>query len=142
MPDATTLRTLIPPFWQNNFGFMNKNSPRGRGSPKGRARPAWGARRKPASPQSRNLSPTPQNRSHRKAVRLLLYPFLRPSRRVGAPGSRFDSGGRSPHVPLATGAADSAPIQQNRPLTYWNYMNIVVVESPAKAKTINKYLGR
>src|SRR5712691_11003625 len=23
----------------------------------------------------------------------------------------------------------------------WNYMNIVVVESPAKAKTINKYLG-
>jgi DNA topoisomerase-1 len=28
-----------------------------------------------------------------------------------------------------------------RPLTYWNYMNIVVVESPAKAKTINKYLG-
>src|SRR5207245_3589085 len=27
------------------------------------------------------------------------------------------------------------------PLTYWNCMNIVVVESPAKAKTINKYLG-
>src|SRR6266851_680700 len=26
-------------------------------------------------------------------------------------------------------------------LTYWNCMNIVVVESPAKAKTINKYLG-
>src|SRR5262249_15428135 len=27
-------------------------------------------------------------------------------------------------------------------LTPWNCMNIVVVESPAKAKTINKYLGR
>src|SRR3954453_14514557 len=27
------------------------------------------------------------------------------------------------------------------PLTPWNCMNIVVVESPAKAKTINKYLG-
>src|SRR6266851_1522274 len=26
-------------------------------------------------------------------------------------------------------------------LTYWNCMNIVVVESPAKAKTINRYLG-
>src|SRR5436305_452138 len=26
-------------------------------------------------------------------------------------------------------------------LKYWYYMNIVVVESPAKAKTINKYLG-
>src|SRR6185369_15780046 len=26
-------------------------------------------------------------------------------------------------------------------VNYWNYMNIVVVESPAKAKTINKYLG-
>ncbi len=28
-----------------------------------------------------------------------------------------------------------------RPLNIWNQMNIVVVESPAKAKTINKYLG-
>jgi DNA topoisomerase I len=27
------------------------------------------------------------------------------------------------------------------PVSYWNYMNIVIVESPAKAKTINKYLG-
>ena len=30
---------------------------------------------------------------------------------------------------------------RTRPLTHWNFMNIVVVESPAKAKTINKYLG-
>src|SRR5881628_3140012 len=28
-----------------------------------------------------------------------------------------------------------------RQLNAWNYMNVVVVESPAKAKTINKYLG-
>src|SRR5690349_22290850 len=28
------------------------------------------------------------------------------------------------------------------PLNRWIYMNIVVVESPAKAKTINKYLGK
>src|SRR5258707_372958 len=27
------------------------------------------------------------------------------------------------------------------PVSHWKYMNIVIVESPAKAKTINKYLG-
>ncbi|MGY3420662.1 hypothetical protein ACVWZW_001137 [Bradyrhizobium sp. F1.13.4] len=35
-------------------------------------------------------------------------------------------------------SSNSAP---NFPISYWNYMNIVIVESPAKAKTINKYLG-
>jgi hypothetical protein len=48
---------------------------------------------------------------HRKAFRLAIYPPPRPSLRVGAPRPRFDSGGRSPHVPRATGAADSAPIR-------------------------------
>src|SRR5215831_3794632 len=41
-----------------------------------------------------------------------------------------------------TAADDSAPnggVDLKKP---WNIMNIVVVESPAKAKTINKYLGR
>src|SRR3981081_2818607 len=39
-------------------------------------------------------------------------------------------------------AADPAPLEPGRvALTHWNCMNIVVVESPAKAKTINKYLG-
>src|SRR3569623_1752192 len=36
-------------------------------------------------------------------------------------------------------------VSRNRPLSFpvshWNDMNIVIVESPAKAKTINKYLG-
>jgi len=38
-----------------------------------------------------------------------------------------------------------APILRNqrfgRSLTHWDFMNIVVVESPAKAKAINRYLG-
>src|SRR3989442_9991796 len=33
------------------------------------------------------------------------------------------------------------PRARDSALTHWNCMNIVVVESPAKAKTINKYLG-
>src|SRR5438128_12235938 len=36
-------------------------------------------------------------------------------------------------------------VSRNRPLSFplshWNDINIVIVESPAKAKTINKYLG-
>src|SRR6476469_7860169 len=35
----------------------------------------------------------------------------------------------------------SSKAARNFPVSYWNYMNIVIVESPAKAKTINKYLG-
>src|SRR3569832_491211 len=37
-------------------------------------------------------------------------------------------------IPPVTGPTDWQ-------ITHWIYMNIVVVESPAKAKTINKYLG-
>ncbi len=33
---------------------------------------------------------------------------------------------------------DSGP---HIPVSHWNKMNLVIVESPAKAKTINKYLG-
>src|SRR5262249_32129502 len=39
------------------------------------------------------------------------------------------------------GGLPGGPIPSSPPLTNWNCMNIVVVESPAKAKTINKYLG-
>src|SRR5580693_2096250 len=47
-------------------------------------------------------------------------------------------------LPMFPAAANPWDItrQQIQPLTHWIYMNIVVVESPAKAKTINKYLGR
>src|SRR6478609_4625313 len=37
--------------------------------------------------------------------------------------------------------ASLASAALNFPVSYWKYMNIVIVESPAKAKTINKYLG-
>src|ERR1044072_9571829 len=37
--------------------------------------------------------------------------------------------------------ASLASAARNFPVRYWKYMNIVIVESPAKAKTINKYLG-
>src|SRR5262249_40795586 len=39
-------------------------------------------------------------------------------------------------------AVDSALCGPINPQNSWKIMNIVVVESPAKAKTINKYLGR
>src|ERR1700736_6201625 len=49
-----------------------------------------------------------------------------------------------PHHPMF-GTKRLARVSRYRPLSfpvsYWNDMNIVIVESPAKAKTINKYLG-
>src|SRR5262249_15937292 len=41
----------------------------------------------------------------------------------------------------ANDTADSAMVQRYRRITDWIFMNIVVVESPAKAKAISKYLG-
>src|SRR5206468_8511630 len=71
----------------------------------------------------------------------LLYPSVPPSGASVRWGSDLTPGGHLPMFP-AFGALDSAPFRgADRPLTLWNFMNIVVVESPAKAKTINKYLG-
>jgi DNA topoisomerase-1 len=54
---------------------------------------------------------------------------------------RFDRGGLTTHVRIETAGASLAEPAFIFPLSYWNGMNIVIVESPAKAKTINKYLG-
>ena len=54
---------------------------------------------------------------------------------------RFDSDLRYTHVRFETAAANLARPARIFPVSYWNDMNIVIVESPAKAKTINKYLG-
>src|SRR5271168_1626263 len=47
-------------------------------------------------------------------------------------------------LPIFAAAANPWDINQasKRPINHWVTMNLVVVESPAKAKTINKYLGR
>src|SRR6476646_871279 len=47
-------------------------------------------------------------------------------------------------LPMFPAAANPWDItrRQKRPINHWVIMNLVVVESPAKAKTINKYLGR
>src|SRR5689334_18811319 len=64
----------------------------------------------------------------------------------------FPSGGLSTPLDL-TGTASPPMFGSKRPtrvlsfsasffpVSHWKYMNIVIVESPAKAKTINKYLG-
>src|SRR6201989_767168 len=54
---------------------------------------------------------------------------------------RFDRGLRGTHVRDDTADANLARAAHIFPVSYWNDMNIVIVESPAKAKTINKYLG-
>src|SRR6201989_3448966 len=54
---------------------------------------------------------------------------------------RFDRGLRGTHVRFETAGARLAEPALIFPVSYWNDMNIVIVESPAKAKTINKYLG-
>src|SRR6202166_2907278 len=54
---------------------------------------------------------------------------------------RFDTGGQCTHVRSETADANLAEPAFIFPASHWKYMNIVIVESPAKAKTINKYLG-
>src|ERR1700674_1531014 len=54
---------------------------------------------------------------------------------------RFDRGLRCTHVRIETADASLAEPAFIFPVSHWNDMNIVIVESPAKAKTINKYLG-
>ena len=54
---------------------------------------------------------------------------------------RFDRGLRCTHVRIETADANLAEPAFIFPVSHWNDMNIVIVESPAKAKTINKYLG-
>src|SRR5215218_5386740 len=53
----------------------------------------------------------------------------------------FDRGLRCTHVRIAKAGANPAKRAFIFPVSHWNDMNIVIVESPAKAKTINKYLG-
>jgi DNA topoisomerase I len=54
---------------------------------------------------------------------------------------RFDRGPLTTHVRDETADASLAEPAFIFPVSHWNDMNIVIVESPAKAKTINKYLG-
>src|SRR6201993_4258814 len=54
---------------------------------------------------------------------------------------RFDRDLPTTHVRCETADANLAEPAFIFPLSHWNDMNIVIVESPAKAKTINKYLG-
>src|SRR6267154_2952746 len=62
---------------------------------------------------------------------------------VGRPFNicRFDRDPLTTHVPNQTAGANLAEPAFLFSVKPWNDMNIVIVESPAKAKTINKYLG-
>src|ERR1700723_1409551 len=62
---------------------------------------------------------------------------------AGIPGVGGDltAGAGLPMFPAAASRQDRVPAQK-RPINQKVIMNLVVVESPAKAKTINKYLGR
>src|SRR4051794_32668041 len=54
---------------------------------------------------------------------------------------RFDRPGHLPHLPGESQGRFRCCRRGRAQITLWKYMNIVVVESPSKAKTINKYLG-
>src|SRR5215471_20780927 len=65
-----------------------------------------------------------------------------PPARLGRRPWRFDRPGRITHLP---GGPEPPGGFGKRRKAYWNqlvFMDLVLVESPAKAKTINKYLGR
>src|SRR6185437_15543345 len=60
-----------------------------------------------------------------------------------APSTSVDltGSGAAPMFGSETAGASLAEAAFIFPVSHWNDMNIVIVESPAKAKTINKYLG-
>src|SRR6201996_5393381 len=62
-------------------------------------------------------------------------------RRGSLKRGRFDRGPRYTHVRVGTAGASPAEPAFILPVSLWKDMNLVIVESPAKAKTINKYLG-
>src|SRR5205085_6747544 len=75
------------------------------------------------------------------AVASLLYPLLRPCREAGAGCRDLTARGVLTMLPSDRRGPMPRDLSRGPSLTLWICMNIVVVESPAKAKTINKYLG-
>ncbi len=65
-----------------------------------------------------------------------LFPSARPSTPLD-----LTAGASPPMFGTKGPTRISSNLAQNFPVSYWNYMNIVIVESRRKAKTINKYLG-
>ncbi len=85
---------------------------------------------------------SPADCRHRKAAGAPYLPVrLRPSRRPVTRVPDLTAGGVLPMFRPGTRPSPPPKLGEVRPLTHWNSMNIVVVELPAKAKTINKYLG-